>query len=529
MISRGSSNLECTALAAALSLGGCHGVEVVGMLAADAETRAASPDAGLPSVADAGPSPVTIDDCQGGDASSLDETTAAALLQNGETETARWLYPYDGTVFPGGLAAPLLMWDDGGVVEDAVYVHVHSSSFDYQGCMKPTGPGQLQLPQSVWAVAGAGTSGAADPFTLELRVLSNGQLLATGAEHIIVAAGSLRGSVFYMTVGAGLGSIARVQPGQSAQPVVSGLSCAGCHSVSSNGTRLVASVSGAGASYALEPGSSSPAVLGSAPGGESPGLTPDGALYLASAHRSGVGPKSYGAGVMTAGLYETATGQLVPNTGVPSGAMVPAFSPDGSMLAFNDFAIDGGKGLALMAFSESARTASNYAVLFSSSSSFPAWPSFLPDGQAVVFQLGASADFTGGGTGILGVTTPGPQGDLYLADTKTHDVTLLAQAMGFASASDVTSSITYLPFGSGEAHQNYAPSVSPATSGGYAWVFFDSMRHYGNAAYLRAIWGAAIDVDAEGSYESDPSHPAFFLPGQVLGTGNFHAVAALDP
>ena len=101
--------------------------------------------------------------------------------------------------------------------------------------------------------------------------------------------------------------------------------------------------------------------------------------------------------------------------------------------------------------------------------------------------------------------------------------------MGFASAMDVASGITYLPFGSSEAHQNYAPSVSPVASGGYAWVFFDSMRHYGNAAFLRAIWGAAIDVAPDGSYASDPSHPAFFLAGQQLGTGNFHAVAALDP
>jgi hypothetical protein len=527
MRSRGRSRVACGALAAALSLGGCHGLDVVGMLAADAGTLVTNPDAGLQNAADA--APVAIDDCQAGDASGLDETTVAALLQDSEAQTVRWLYPYDGTVFPGGLAAPMLMWDDGGVAEDAVYVHVHSSSFDYAGCMKPTGPGQLQLPQSVWALADAATSGAADPFTLELRVLSGGRLLATAAEHVVVATGSLSGSVFYMTIGTGLGSIARVPAGQSAQPVLSVQGCAGCHSVSSNGSRLVAYASGTGTAYGLAGGTSPPMVLSPAPGGESPGLTPDGALYVASAHPSGVGPKSYGAGVMTAGLYETATGQLVPGTGVPTGAMVPAFSPDGSMLAFNDFAIASGKGLALMDFSESARTASNYTVLFSSSSSYPAWPSFLPDGRAIVFQLGASSDFSGGGIGILGATTNGSPADLYLAGTRTQGVTLLAQAMGFASATDVASNITYLPFGTSEAHQNYAPSASPVASGGYAWVFFDSMRHYGNASFVRAIWGAAVDLATDGSYESDPSHPAFFLPGQGPGTGNFRAVAARDP
>lgn len=223
------------------------------------------------------------------------------------------------------------------------------------------------------------------------------------------------------------------------------------------------------------------------------------------------------------------TGALVSNSGIPAGAMVPAFSPDGSLLVFNDFAIDGGKGLALMDFSETARTTSNYRVLFLDSMYYPAWPSFLPDGRAIVFQRGAGADFSGGGTGILQNVTPGPKSDLFLIDTTTHTPTLLARAMGFKSAADAASDNTYLPFGTGEAHQNYSPTVSPATSGGYVWVFFDSMRHYGNLGLLRLIWGAAVDVAPDGSYAADPSHPAFFLPGQQLGTGNFRPVAALDP
>jgi hypothetical protein len=60
-------------------------------------------------------------------------------------------------------------------------------------------------------------------------------------------------------------------------------------------------------------------------------------------------------------------------------------------------------------------------------------------------------------------------------------------------------------------------------------MFFDSMRHYGNVGLLRQIWGAAIDFAPDGSYATDPSHPAFVLPGQLMGTGNFRAVAALGP
>ena len=64
---------------------------------------------------------------------------------------------------------------------------------------------------------------------------------------------------------------------------------------------------------------------------------------------------------------------------------------------------------------------------------------------------------------------------------------------------------------------NSTPTIFPAPSGGYAWVFFDSMRHYGNLGLHRLIWGAALNVSANGSYASDPSHPAFLLPGQAIG------------
>jgi hypothetical protein len=215
--------------------------------------------------------------------------------------------------------------------------------------------------------------------------------------------------------------------------------------------------------------------------------------------------------------------------------VVPAFSPDTSRLVFNDFAMGGGKGLAMMDFSESMRQASNYRPLFvpgsSDSPRYPAWPSFLPDAGSVVFQLGASSDFSGNGTGLTGAggVSPGPASDVFVVDVATGQATMLARAMGFADAANAAANVSYLPFGSSETHQNYDPAVLAVAAGGYAWVFFDSMRHYGNVGFLRQIWGAAIDLAPDGRVSSDPSHPAFFLPGQEIGTGNFRAVPTIDP
>jgi hypothetical protein len=100
--------------------------------------------------------------------------------------------------------------------------------------------------------------------------------------------------------------------------------------------------------------------------------------------------------------------------------------------------------------------------------------------------------------------------------------------MGYDTPEDATSGKTYLPFPD-DLKQNYFPTVAPIAAGGYFWVFFDSIRHYGNLGLQRQLWGAAVDIRADGNYGLDPSHPPFYLPGQEFGAGNHRAFAALDP
>jgi hypothetical protein len=131
----------------------------------------------------------------------------------------------------------------------------------------------------------------------------------------------------------------------------------------------------------------------------------------------------------------------------------------------------------------------------------------------------------------LPISTNGRLSDLYIADAATGTMTLLAKAMGFSTAADAQQGTTYLPFGDDDLHHNYFPTVSPVAAGGYFWVFFDTLRHFGSLGSQRALWGFAIDVQPNGSYVTDPSHPPFYLPGQEFGTSsnNHRAFAALDP
>jgi hypothetical protein len=147
----------------------------------------------------------------------------------------------------------------------------------------------------------------------------------------------------------------------------------------------------------------------------------------------------------------------------------------------------------------------------------------------VIFALGAATDFSGGGVGNPGKPAPGPRSDLFVVDVESGNATMLHRAMGFASAEAAASGRPSPPLAESELHQAYNPMVSPVTADGYAWVFFDTFRNYGNLGARRAIWGAALSLSRGGRYVSDPSYPPFYLSGQDLLTPNFRAVHALDP
>jgi hypothetical protein len=493
------------------------------------------------------PTVTSIDECSTGLPSGLTTASVQALMAGGSPGSLRYLYPYSGTVFPRGLISPTLMWDPAPA--DYVYVHIKSNAFEYKGCLAPTASGQVLVPQNVWEAASGHTSGASAPFSVSLTLISSGKVTGPITEPIVIAAATLSGSIYYNSyttklVSTGGGAVLRIVPGQAAQLFLGSSGCTACHAVSANGGRMVADPynalnNGGGASYALTPNiGTNPAPLASnVPNGTFVGMYPDGTLYVGNAHPDdGLGGPRAGspgyAGPVNAGLYETDTGNAIASSGIPTTVMTPSFSPDGTMLAFNDYAIANGGGLATMSFSVTSKTATNYKKVFqvSDSSTYPGWPFFFPDNGGLVFAIGNQADFSGGGLGLGlagGIATA--TSDLYVLDVASGTSTILAQAMGFSGTANAASGTTYLPYGTTELHHNFYPTVSPVAAGGYFWVFFDSYRYYGNNGQQRQLWGTAVDVQASGKYTTDGSHPAFYVSGQELGTGNHRAFTALDP
>ena len=89
---------------------------------------------------------------------------------------------------------------------------------------------------------------------------------------------------------------------------------------------------------------------------------------------------------------------------------------------------------------------------------------------------------------------------------------------------------------------NYEPTVNPIATGGYNWVVFTSRRAYGNVLagdpfanedatgpqpFTKKLWIAAVDANPKPG--TDPSHPAFYLPGQELLAGNMRGYWSVSP
>src|SRR5262249_24420261 len=137
-------------------------------------------------------------------------------------------------------------------------------------------------------------------------------------------------------------------------------------------------------------------------------------------------------------LYDAQTGQVVLNQGIPPGALMPMFSPDGTLLVFNDYAIDMAHGLAIMRYDVKTHRADQYKMLVHDPAGDmrPAWPFILPDDGGVIFIRTDGQDFSGNGLGIMANgggfgQTNAPSGkpsvsDLFIADAASGKATLLA-------------------------------------------------------------------------------------------------------
>ncbi len=272
-------------------------------------------------------------------------------------------------------------------------------------------------------------------------------------------------------------------------------------------------------------------------------------------------------------VYRRDNGNAAPTTGlagVVTQAVTPSFSHDGTKVAFNGWTLGAGAApltsgnghtLDIMDFACGAAVTtpgapscstfafSNLRRLYTNTDAtngIVGWPAWTPDNNGIVFHNVVRLPNNPPGTAPL-QTRYGAEAQLWYTNvpaTGAGDAILMNALNGL----DGTGA-QYLPTpadvtGSAATHAddtkyNYEPTVNPVASGGYFWAVFTSRRMYGNIATQdpfsndgsapipKKLWVAAIDINPTPG--KDPSHPAFYLPGQELNAPNMRGFWVVDP
>jgi hypothetical protein len=472
-------------------------------------------------------------------------TALGAPTDNGATLGLAFLYPYDKTVFPRGLLAPLLMWTWSPGDADAIQLTLKntSGSFTWTGqfarpaILAATGGKfiRMPIPQDVWAEA-TNTAGGADKLTVSLTVSSGGVAHGPISETWTIAPGRVSGIIYYNSYGTNLvqnsgsdvnfgttkkfgGGVLSIHVGDTAPKLAAGTTttdnsgCRVCHSVSADGSRLIVQHGnsyGVSSAYDLKPTGNTETTLTT--GTQFPGMYPNGSQALASS---------------TALLPLPNDSPALPTTGLTTFGTdigTPAFSPDKTLVSFNPMggtAVTNPKQkLVVMKFDASTNSFSSPVTVVDDTGQAaairPGWPAFLPDSKSIVFHHQNAYD-------TLDTTDPNTSGQLntrkgakaQIAWTNLTDsahVTPLNQLNGLdvagvsylpqlATASTLTCTADGTtvsgvnPKHDDDVDLNYEPTVAPVASGGYAWVVFTSRRMYGNEATIPPFCSDPRGVD----------------------------------
>lgn len=453
----------------------------------------------------------------------------------GQAEELRYLYPYDQTVWPRGLLAPLLMWDWALGDADGIRIELETShkSFSWTGTfgrpaiLQQTGGKFVRhpIPQDVWEMA-TNTAGSPtidntpDRLTVRLTVSKDGEAYGPIAQTWTIAPARLSGIIYYNSYGTQLaknhgdaiggdgrfgGAVLSIHVGDTGPKLVAGSTtanttgCRVCHSVAPSGSRLVVQHGNdtkKSSAYDLDPnGGSVEHVL--ANGAEFAGIYSDGSMALTSAGKL-ISLPDDSTPLPVSGLANVTT-----NLGTPK------FSPDGKRVVFNPMEGPGvtnpRQKLVVMDFDAATGAFSNDVTVVDytgqSAQTRPGWPAFLPDGASVVFHRQSAAGIDGNTLGAL-VTRKGAKAQIHWTSaTNDSNVTPLNRLNGLDEQGQ-----SYLPklkapismgcTGDGsqvgsidadhgdDVNLNYEPTVNPIASGGYAWVVFTSRRMYGSVANI---------------------------------------------
>jgi hypothetical protein len=352
------------------------------------------------------------------------------------------LYPYDKTVWPRGILAPLVQWTgafpsaggdagagDAGALAgagvDAIQMTLAttSGSYSWTGTFGPpailamtSGPFiRMPIPQDVWATAtnsagGTTPSNQPDQLVFTLTVAKNGVGYGPITQTWPVAPALLSGIIYYNSYGTQLAknfsgavggdgtfgaavlsihvgdtgpTLVAGGPPAGQQATTDGSQCRVCHTVAAQGSRL-----------SLQQYNGGPDNITSVYD-----LTQTGAVEHVEPNNIDWFPAVYPDGTVALSKWGTLYPLPDDTNSIPTSGLTftdlgtPSFSPDGTLVATNptNGSMANGQQLFVMSYSSTTNAFGAPALVADytgqSSNTRPGWPSFFPDGKSLVFQL----------------------------------------------------------------------------------------------------------------------------------------------
>jgi hypothetical protein len=452
-------------------------------------------------------------------------------------------YPYDKTVMPRGLLAPVPQFTAGVHPPEDFKVMLDATGFHWEGLGHVPVSLQAAIPQDAWD--GAFLSAQPDATTQE-RIVTLSVIKASGGvaygpatAHIIVAPASLTGVIYYssysqnqlMNDAGGGGTdfgLWSVHPGTVTPPTHLNTGCVICHSVSANGKTLTtgSDPGDPGPSGVYDTNGVTLTQLSKAPaglGGDTRNLSwatisPDGEYVLRSQNNFWGGSTLLAWTKPATANPTQALSTTVPVTGATSNMYVPAFSPDGTKLVFvNADGASASHSVGLVDVKTDPTTGvalSSFTTIYDSKSAGNPTPNmhtrvpmFLPDSKGIVFQQTPDSEFSGF-NGMLpnwkGAENSYTTGKLFALRPGT-DGKYVNVEMTNANTGSVAAFST----------ANYEPKPLPVQAGGYYWVVFTSIRNDGlQGNPIKKLWITAISPGVDPT--ADPSHPPFLITNQSI-------------